>query len=190
MARIRTFIAVELAHAVKNRMASLQEELTKTGGGVKWVSVENMHLTLLFLGEVEKLDVVNICRVVQKRSRKHQAFTLEVEGLGAFPNMRRPKILWAGITDGVEPLKALHADLEEGLLDLGCYRREDRGYTPHLTLGRLQRDEGEETWSSVVAGHSSWRGGTTPVAEVLVMSSEMRREGPQYSVIGRAPLGS
>jgi 2'-5' RNA ligase len=189
MARIRTFIAVDLADGVKDRLTALQEKLAQSAAGVKWVPRQNLHLTLLFLGEVEQLDVVQICRVVQERSRKHRPFTLEVEGLGAFPNARRPKILWAGVTDGVDELRALHGDLEEGLLDLGCYRREDREYTPHLTLGRLPHEDRAEEWGPVLAKHAGWQGGSSPADEVLVMASEMRRGGPEYSVMGRAPLG-
>lgn len=188
MARIRTFIAVELSKGIKDQLTGLQESLAENSGEVKWVRPESMHLTLLFLGEVEQLDVVGICRVVQSRSRKHKSFQLETEGVGAFPNVRRPKILWAGITDGVSELRALHADLEEGLLDLGCYRREDREYAPHLTLGRLQHDRDSESWSSALAKLADWKGGSMPVDEVLIMSSEMRRDGPEYSIMGRAPL--
>lgn len=189
MARIRTFIAVDLAAGVKDRLTTLQEQLGRSGFGVKWTRPENLHLTLLFLGEVAALEVVSICRVVQQRARKHGPFHLEVAGLGAFPNARRPKVLWAGITDGVTELRALHADVEEGLFDLGCYRREDREYTPHLTLGRLSLDDRAEDWGPILAKHADWLGGTTPVDEVLVMASEMRRDGPEYSVLGRGPLG-
>jgi 2'-5' RNA ligase len=189
MARIRTFIAVDMSAGVKDRLIRLQEELAGTAGGVKWVPRENMHLTLLFLGEVAELDVVSICRVVQARSRKHSPFTLSVAGVGGFPNARRPKILWAGLTEGVAELRSLHADLESGLLDLGCYRREDREYSPHLTLGRLNSDERSEDWGAVVQKHAGWQGGSFPVDEVLVMSSEMRRAGPEYSVMGRGSLG-
>ena len=189
MARIRTFIAVDLAEGVKARLAALQEKLGRSAAGVKWTRPENMHLTLHFLGEVEQLEVVSICRVVRDRARKHAPFTLETAGLGAFPNTRRPKILWAGITEGVPELRTLHADLEEGLLDLGCYRREDREYTPHLTLGRLGHDDRAEEWAAVLAEHADWQGGATSVEEVLVMASEMRRGGPEYSVLGRGQLG-
>jgi 2'-5' RNA ligase len=187
MARIRTFIAVDLVAGIKDRLVALQETLAEQGGDVKWVRRESMHLTLLFLGEVEQLDVVGICRMVQARSRKHQPFQLEIEGVGAFPNTRRPKIVWAGVTDGIAELRSLHADLEEGLLDLGCYRREERGYTPHLTLGRIQQDEQSDSWGPAIAKLAKWQGGSMPVEEVLVMSSEMRRDGPEYSVMGRAP---
>lgn len=189
MARIRTFIAVDLASGVKDRLIALQEQLGRAGSGVKWTRPENLHLTLLFLGDVDELEVVSICRLVQHRARKHAPFSLEVAGLGAFPNTRRPKILWAGIADGVAELCTLHADLEEGLLELGCYRREDREYTPHLTLGRLSHDDQADEWSPVLANHADWRGGNSPVDEVLVMASEMRKGGPEYSVLGRGSLG-
>ena len=190
MARIRTFIAVDLAAGVKSRLTALQEELGRSGSGVKWTRADNLHLTLLFLGEVEELEVVAICRVVRQRGRKHAPFAVDVAGLGAFPNLRRPKILWAGLTDGAAELRALHADLEEGLLDLGCYRREDREYTPHLTLGRLSHDDRADDWGAVLAKHVDWQGGSSPVDEVLVMASEMRKGGPEYTVLGRGALGS
>lgn len=189
MARIRTFVAVDLAAGVKDRLIALQEQLGRAGSGVKWTRPENLHLTLLFLGEVGELEVVSICRVVQQRARKHAPFSLEVAGLGAFPNARRPKILWAGIADGVTELRAVHADLEEGLLELGCYRREEREYTPHLTLGRLSHDDRAEEWAQALAKQADWTGGTTQVAEILVMASEMRKSGPEYSVLGRGSLG-
>jgi len=189
MARIRTFVAVDLAAGVKARLTALQEQLGRTGAGVKWTRPDNIHLTLLFLGEVEELEVVSICRVVQQRARRHAPFGIDVAGLGAFPNARRPKILWAGITDGAAELRALHTDLEEGLLDLGCYRREDREYTPHLTLGRLSHDDRAAGWGPVLAEHADWQGGSTPVDEVLVMASEMRKGGPEYTVLGRGALG-
>ena len=88
MARIRTFIAVDLADGVKSRLTALQEQLGRSAGGIKWTPPQNYHLTLLFLGEVEELEVVSICRVVQKRARKHAPFAVDVAGLGAFPNLR------------------------------------------------------------------------------------------------------
>jgi 2'-5' RNA ligase len=94
------------------------------------------------------------------------------------------------VTEGAAELRALHADLEEGLLELGCYRREDREYTPHLTLGRLSHDDRAEDWGTILAQHADWQGGSTPVEEVLVMRSEMRKGGPEYTVLGRGRLGA
>ena len=189
MARVRTFIALELNDSVRDRLVNLQTKLVKHAPAARWETPANMHLTLLFLGEIDRLDVVPVCRVVQKRARKHAPFAVDIAGLGAFPNARRPKTLWTGMADGVEALQALHDDLEDGLLELGNYRREDRGYTPHLTLGRLSADDRGEEWTKLIEEHASWRGGTLPVDEVVIMSSQLRGEGPEYLVLGRAKLG-
>jgi RNA 2',3'-cyclic 3'-phosphodiesterase len=188
MARIRIFIAVELDQAVRERAAALQEQLARSAADVKWVEPDSMHLTLLFLGEVAELDLVPICRVVAEGAKELPPFQFTISGIGAFPTPRRPKVLWAGVTDGIEALRELHERLEGPLLELGCYRREERAYTPHLTLGRINRGDTAANWGPLFARHSDWEGGTTSVSEVLVMSSELRRDGPVYTVVGRGRL--
>ena len=111
-----------------------------------------------------------------------------MSGVGGFPNLRRPKILWTDLGDGVEKLKTLHDDLETELLKLGCYRREDRAYTPHLTLGRLTAENREEDWGAILAQYADWHGGISPINEVLIMTSDTKRGEPVYSVVGRAKL--
>jgi 2'-5' RNA ligase len=115
---------------------------------------------------------------------------MSVEGAGAFPNARRPKILWVGVGDGRQELVELHDALEPPLLDLGCYRREERQYTPHVTLGRVNGEAGAEPLAASLARRSDWQGGQVRVNEVLVMSSELRPEGPTYTVLGRGKLGA
>lgn len=189
MARVRTFIAVAVPDRVSAALAALRRKLEPDHAGVKWVVEKDLHLTLLFLGEVDQLDLVPICRAVKEVAGRHGPFALDVTGVGGFPNTRRPKVLWAGIGgDGVEDLKAIHADLETVLMDLGHYRREERAYTPHLTLGRISQEERDEAWGPVFKEHATWTAGTFPVAEILVIGSELRRGGPEYMVVGRAPL--
>jgi 2'-5' RNA ligase len=188
VARIRVFIAVDVGESIRKKAAAMQDKLAGSASGVKWVDPASMHLTLLFLGDVEELEVVSICRIVKQQSAKLPPFTLELGGLGAFPTPRRPKILWIGITQGVEQLTRLHDALEEPLLELGCYRREDRAYSPHLTLGRLTQEDRGNAWSSIIARHAEWQGGSSEITEVLVMRSELGRDGPVYSVMGRGPL--
>jgi len=188
MSRIRTFIAVDIGDALRQRTALLQQNLARLAPEVKWVEENNMHITLLFLGEVNELDLVPICRILKDQTHGFPSFTLEIGGLGAFPTVRRPKILWAGIQEGADDLKRLHQRLEQPLLELGCYRREDRAYSPHLTLGRLTEDDRAEAWGPIIAKHADWHGGSAQIDKILVMSSELRRSGPVYSVIGRARL--
>jgi len=188
MARVRTFIGVELGDDIRDRAVALQQALAKTGAAVNWTAPGNFHLTLLFLGEVGTSDLPAVCRIVAAVAATEPPFAVGVSGVGAFPNVRRPKTLWAGITDGAAELIRLHDALEQPLLELGCYRREDRAYTPHLTLGRVKSDEDGTKLAPELPKHLGWSGGQTTVTEVVLFSSELRRAGPEYTALGRGPL--
>jgi 2'-5' RNA ligase len=188
MGKTRTFIGIDIGDAIRTSAIALQKELAKTGAEVKWVTPKSMHVTLLFLGEVDDRELHPVCKAVKAAATSEPPFTLRVSGVGAFPTSRRPKVLWAGITDGAEPLQRLYGSLEEKMLDLGCYRKEERGYTPHLTLGRVKGDADGLTVAGELQKRLAWDGGRTAVDEVLVFSSEMDRDGPVCTVIGRAPL--
>jgi 2'-5' RNA ligase len=188
MARTRTFIAVDVNGAIRTAATAVQRTLMKTGAQARWVEAESLHLTLLFLGEVDDNDLARICRVVANVANTEAPFLLTVAGVGAFPTPRRPKVIWGGITDGADALTRLHTAIEAPLLELGCYRTEDRAFTPHLTLGRLKGEEDGNLIAPELSKLADWKGGYTQVEEVLVMSSEMRRNGPEYTVVGRAAL--
>ena len=188
MPRTRTFIGIDIGDGVRGNAVSLQESLAKTGADVKWVTPESMHVTLLFLGEVDDRELHSVCKAVKAVAGGEPPFTLRVSGVGAFPTPRRPKVLWAGITAGADALQRLNAALEEKMLDLGCYRTEERGYTPHLTLGRVKSEADGFAVAPELQKWLAWNGGRVAVDEVLVYSSQMERDGPVYTVIGRAPL--
>jgi 2'-5' RNA ligase len=188
MARLRTFIAVDLGQPIRDRCVALQEALARTGTEVKWVEPENLHVTLLFLGEVEDRAVPALCRAVAEACAAQDAFALSVEAVGCFPNPRRPRTVWAGVGEGGAELVALHDALEPPLLQLGCYRREERQYTPHVTLGRVKSDRPTEKLAQELTKNANWQGGATEVREVLVLSSELAPQGPVYTVLSRAKL--
>ncbi len=186
--RLRTFIGVDLGKAIRDQAVALQEKLAHASGEVKWVEPENLHVTLLFLGEVVDREVLAICRAVSEVVAGQESFEMTVEGLGCFPNPRRPRTLWAGVGAGTQELCALHDRLEPPLLALGCYRREDRKYTPHITLGRVRSERPADTLAAELTRHAGWKGGRTVVREVLVMSSELTPQGPVYTVLSRGKL--
>ncbi len=188
MPRTRTFIGVDVGPDIRGRAAALQQSLAASGASVKWTEPPNLHVTLLFLGEVDDRELVDICRLASAAAAREPAFPLRVSGVGAFPTPRRPKILWGGITDGADSLVRLHAALEQPLLDLGAYRREERAYTPHLTLGRAKADEDANALAPLLPKLLAWDGGRAQIDEVIVYASEMRRDGPEYTVVGRAEL--
>jgi 2'-5' RNA ligase len=190
MARLRTFIAVDLGKAIRDRCIALQDNLARNGAEVKWVGPDNLHVTLLFLGEVDERDVPALCRVVSACCARHAPFTLSVEKVGCFPNPRRPRVVWAGVGAGHAELCDLHDALEPPLLELGCYRREERQYTPHITLGRVRGERSSEKIVAALGRQAGWSAGETDVREVCVLSSELRPEGPTYTLLSRSPLAS
>jgi 2'-5' RNA ligase len=188
MARIRTFIGVDIGEDIRRRAAALQQQLARAGADVKWVSPDAMHITLVFLGEVDERDIVSVCRAVAKIACGEGPFGLRIAGLGAFPTARRPKVVWGGVAEGIEPLRRLHAALEAAMLDLKLYAKEERGYTPHLTLGRVRSDKDGQILAPELTKFSAWDGSTAAVSEMLVYSSEQGKDGPEYAVLARAPL--
>jgi 2'-5' RNA ligase len=116
------------------------------------------------------------------------AFLLSMAGTGCFPNARRPRILWAGVGTGAADVAALHDALEPPLLQLGCYRREERRYTPHVTLGRIRGERPPDGLDKALVKQRDWHGGDTTVHEVHVMASELTPHGPKYTVLSRAKL--
>jgi RNA 2',3'-cyclic 3'-phosphodiesterase len=190
MARVRTFIGVEIGDEIRRKAVSLQQQLGRSGAGVKWVSPENLHVSLLFLGEVDDRDLLPVCRAVEEAARREPPFPLRVSGVGAFPTPRRPKVVWAGITDGADSLRRLYELLEKRMLDLGVYRKEERSYTPHLTLGRVRGEADGFALAGELPKLLAWDGGRTVVNEMVVFSSELRKDGPEYAVLARGELGT
>src|SRR3954470_1669640 len=102
MSRIRTFLAVELPGGLRSRLVALQETLARAGGDVRWSAPETLHVTLLFLGDVEDRDLHTVCRAVGGVCAKLKPFPITVEGVGCFPSPSRPRTLWAGVKEGAE----------------------------------------------------------------------------------------
>jgi 2'-5' RNA ligase len=188
MARLRTFIAIEIGETIRRRAAELQDKLAQAGTEVKWVEAENLHVTLLFLGEVDHREVPGVCRAVSETAAEHPAFSITIEGVGSFPSPRRPRILWIGVGEGAAELCALHDALEPPLLALGCYRREERKYSPHLTIGRARSDRPTDKLAAALGAHADWQGGQVDAQQVLVMASELTPKGPVYTILSRAKL--
>ena len=133
---MRAFVAVFPPPEVRETLAGAPRELP-VAGEVRWIRPENLHLTMKFLGEVPEDDLLHIAEVLDPLRSRHEPFEARLSGFGGFPSARRARILWAGIGEGSEPLRALARDVETSLEPLG-FEREDRAYVPHLTLGRAR----------------------------------------------------
>jgi 2'-5' RNA ligase len=189
MARTRTFIAVELPDEVRDACVGLQETLSHAAPDVKWVVEENLHITLLFLGEVDDRDLLGVCRAVQAVCARLEPFSLTVAGAGCFGDPKRPRTIWVGTSEGTAELVALHAALEEAMVESSRYRREARQFTPHVTLGRAKGDDAAEDLPQALSRQRDWQGGECEVTQVRVLSSQLTREGPVYAVVSTVKLG-
>lgn len=140
METIRAFIAIPLHGALLDELAELQRRLEKQvpPNSIRWVNPNGIHLTLQFLGDtpVEKLPAIQETLAAVARNASPCTFT--VGGLGCFPNPRRPRVVWVGVQEPSGRLAALRDAIEEAMARFG-YAPEGRGFTPHLTLGRVQR---------------------------------------------------
>jgi RNA 2',3'-cyclic 3'-phosphodiesterase len=155
---------------------------------VKWVEPENLHWTLQFLGDLTDVEMAEVCLRTVRTAAKHEGFTLEARGVGAFPSNQRPRTLWLGAGEGAESVVALQADIEAALSSLG-FRGENRQFVPHLTLGRVGRGaDGGRMLSERLAKLADFDAGAQGVDAVTVYASELGPQGPTYHVLARAPL--
>lgn len=186
---IRTFLAVELPDELKKGLVQCQQHLKKDAPFPKWVRPEAMHLTVKFLGDINMAQIEPIRESVAKAIGQQVEFSLAVQGLGVFPSLRSPRIIWAGITEGGEQIAALARALDEALEPLG-FPGEDREYTPHLTLARVKDHSREVGQALVTHGHlaAPWIFGTLPVRQVGLFQSERKLSGSVYTKLWEVPL--
>lgn len=189
--QIRSFIAIELPEEVKTGLRRIQSELRLPGHTfVKWVAPESIHLTLKFLGNISPQKVAKITGVMEQASQGIGSFQLEVTEVGAFPNLRQPRVLWIGIKGEIDKLVAWQKRIDDGLIPLG-FARETRPFTPHLTLARLRegcspgdkREFGEAVAKTPVEASYKFN-----VTSLSLMKSQLLPGGAVYSRLAEVKL--
>jgi 2'-5' RNA ligase len=188
MSFVRTFIAVESSGAVASRAAALIDRLRSSGAKVAWVKPEQFHWTLKFLGDVDLTQTAEVCRVVGEAVASIEPFDVEVRGVGAFPDIARPRTVWLGVSDGSEPLAKLAEAIDIRLAEIG-FKRDARRFNPHLTLGRVRSAENVEALGEQLARWADYPGGMMEVDEVIVFASFLERDGARHEPLGHFPLG-
>jgi RNA 2',3'-cyclic 3'-phosphodiesterase len=184
---MRLFIAIELPDSIKQGLARVQEQLRRTGVSAGWTRPEGIHLTLKFLGEVPDAKTQEITAEITGAAQGAGKLNLTVEGAGAFPNARNPRVLWIGITGDVEKLAALQAAVEDAMEKAG-FEREARRFSPHLTLARIRFPKPRDNWQQVIEGIQDVKLGGFDAGHVSLMKSELTREGAVYTEIGKIEL--
>ncbi|MGH7501868.1 MAG: RNA 2',3'-cyclic phosphodiesterase [Longimicrobiales bacterium] len=184
---MRLFVAVNLPEAEKTRVHDATAVLREATLPFRWVNTDGLHLTLSFLGEVAETRAGELMMRLAESAGRHAPFPLRLSGLGAFPNLRRPRVLWIGVHDNGS-LRRLQADVAAALETIG-FAREEREYNPHLTLARAYNDVRAGAFAQLPAlAETIGYEGMMNVSTVDLMRSHPGRAGARYERIGQAPL--
>jgi 2'-5' RNA ligase len=177
---IRAFVALTLPAEVVDLAAGLQSALRAKGLRLRWVKPQNIHLTLKFLGDIPAADAAEAGLAMQRASQGVAPLALSVQGMGAFPGIKRPRVLWIGLGGEVEALQQLYSRIEDELAGLG-YAREKRGFKAHLTLARFK--EGAASHELLQAFEELGNYTPKPFAanHLVLFKSDLRPQGALYT---------
>jgi RNA 2',3'-cyclic 3'-phosphodiesterase len=179
---VRTFISVHIPDTVRRDLSVLIGGLRPHGGAdVKWVRPESLHLTLKFLGDVEQERIGAVGEEIGRAVSAHPAFDMVLGGTGAFPNSRRPSVLWIGVRRGAGPLASLAGAVETALAGLG-FEREKRPFSAHLTLARV-RPSGNAGRIVERMAEAGFECDPFRIDSVHVMKSDLQRSGASYTTL-------
>ena len=190
MSLLRAFIAVEIPLELREAVCRATLSLQKgVGSSVRWVPMENMHLTLKFLGDVSPSNIEILSQMLHAEADHFNCFDLYLNGLGSFPNPKRPRVIYIGI-QAPTTLEALQRGIESSSRRLG-YESEERGFSPHLTIGRVRQNVTSADQQALRRALEATRIdslGTARVDSLHLYKSDLKPSGSVYTRLYSAPL--
>lgn len=189
----RAFLALLLDEATRAAVGAEIERLRPLCRAVAWVPVENLHVTLKFLGQQPEARLDEVQQALAEPAAATAPFALSLHGVGAFPGMERPRILWVGVAEGALPARELQARVEAALERSGI-ERDTRPWHPHLTIGRVFDDrrwrrEAGPPLREAVAEAARRSFGTVTVGCIALVRSDLSPRGARYTQLGSIALG-
>ncbi|HLO34102.1 MAG TPA: RNA 2',3'-cyclic phosphodiesterase [Anaerolineales bacterium] len=190
MSLLRAFIAVEIPLGIRQMVCDATSALQKKiGPHVRWVPMENMHLTIKFLGDIAPSNVDLLSQMLLAEAELFHCFELRFEGLGSFPSLKRPRVIYIGI-QAPAALEALQRGVESASHRLG-YESEERGFSPHLTIGRVKQNvtgTEQQTIRHALEETKIDSLGVARVDSVHLYKSDLKPAGSVYTRLFSAPL--
>ncbi|NPA24180.1 MAG: RNA 2',3'-cyclic phosphodiesterase [Crenarchaeota archaeon] len=175
---LRVFVAVEITDdKIKRTIENIQKELLRGGVDIKPVEIENLHITLRFIGEVPQATVNEIMNKL--RTVTFQKFRMRIKGLGAFPSPANPRVIWAGVTEGSRELSELHEIVERLVGKYGI--KDNKEFTPHLTIARVRSPRNRQYITSIIEKYRDLDFGDQEVSCIKLKRSVLTPRGPIYS---------
>lgn len=184
--KVRLFVAISLPEELQKELAEMQQRFKPYARTAKWVRMDGVHLTIKFLGYVDPDRIPAIRDSLQIIAGNHAAFSIRVSGCGFFPNTRRPNVMWTGVES--EKLAQLQKDVEDAMAVLG-FEKEDRAFSPHLTLARFRDSHG---LTPLILETEKWKDadlGAFAAQEFVLYESILHREGAEYRKLSIFSLG-
>lgn len=176
---IRTFVAVLVEDDIRRKIADVQARVKKLASDVSWVAPDKFHVTLKFLGDITEEQLSDVCACVDGAVRSFPPFHMSFGGLGAFPKLQKARVLWAGVEDGARELIALAKVVDDRLAQLG-FEKEHK-FSAHITLGRAKSNRFPDMLAKGIEEIDASGLGSQRVSSVVVMQSELKREGSVYT---------
>lgn len=177
---IRSFLAFELPPDIRSVVSRVSKEVRASRMDVKWVNVENIHLTIVFLGSVEEEIIHRMAGHIEKTCREYSSFDVRLEGMGLFPDIRRPRVIWLGLGGSIDRMSRFRDDIQEGLEPFGI-KKEDRAFKPHITLGRFRNPGNHPGLREITDGYRNISSPVCHVDELVLFKSELRPSGAGYT---------
>lgn len=178
---IRAFIAIDIddPNVLKN-IVSLRDALVATGADLKPVEEENLHITIRFLGNIPITMVDDIYNIM--KGIKFKPFKIHVKGIGCFPNIFRPRVIWVGVEEGYEELKRIHDEIEKGLKALG-FKPEREEFVAHITVARVRSGRKREALIKIIENFKEFDAGEMVVQCIRLKQSILTPKGPIYKTL-------
>lgn len=179
--QIRSFIAFDLENeVVLSKLSAVQKLLMETGADLKMVAPQNIHATIRFLGDISPSMVEKVFDAMKKV--EFTPFIIQLCGLGVFPSLNYPRVVWAGITQGAEQLKSVFSQLEPQIQALG-FPKDNYGFSPHLTIARVRSGANKQHLAEFVTKKASHDFGTINANCLRLKRSQLSPKGPTYTTL-------
>jgi len=180
-ASIRSFVAIDISGEIRDNLKKIAAELKPKVNDIKWGRVDGIHLTLKFLGNVAQSMIPSLRGVMEEAAHTARPFKIGVKGLGAFPNPRNARVIWAGLEEPTGALGELARRIEKGMEPLG-FAPEKRPFHPHLTIGRARKGgrPGKEL-VGLIEHHHTREFGFFTANELILFKSDLKPGGAVYT---------
>jgi len=178
---IRSFLAFDMeSDTVLNRLKAAQALLIQTGADLKLVEPQNIHITVRFLGDITPDTAEKVFEEMKKI--QFTPFNVQISGLGVFPDLHYPRVVWAGMTEGADQLKNVFTQIEPRLRGLG-FTPDPKGFSPHLTIARVRSGTNKAQLAELVSKNANYDFGAIKAECLRLKKSDLTPKGPIYSTI-------